>query len=289
MVFGLVMQALMAWLALTQCPEPPSAIVTGGVHVYEIAEGDSLTSVGARFGVEPQTLARDNGLRPDAWLRTGGRLTVDTRHVVPSAIADGIVLNVAQRMLFVLVGGELVRAFPVAVGKPGWPTPVGRFEILVKEFDPVWDVPISIQREMAREGRPVYTTVPAGRDNPLGNRWLALSAPGVGIHGTNEPSSIYRFTTHGCIRLHPDDILELFDLVDEGTVVEITYQPVLLAFDAEGTLFIEVHPDPYGLSGTPEARLRDLLRSARLEDLADSRGVREAIRERAGRAVVISP
>jgi L,D-transpeptidase ErfK/SrfK len=248
-----------------------------------------LTSVAARFGVEPRTLARDNSLRPEARLRTGDRLIVDDRHVAPPAIPDGVVLNVAQRMLFVFVDGELVRAFPAAVGKPDWATPVGRFSVLIKEIEPVWDVPVSIQQEMAREGRPVLTTVPPGPDNPLGNRWLALSASGVGIYGTNQPSSIYRFTAHGCIRLHPDDMLELFDLVDVGAVVEITYQPVMLARYGDGTVFLEVHPDPYRLSGRPEAQVRDLLRTVGLEHLAGSPAVRQAIQERAGRAVLISP
>jgi L,D-transpeptidase ErfK/SrfK len=289
MAFGLVMQALVAGLALTQGPDWPPATVTGGLYAYEVAEGDSLTSVGARFGVDPPTLARDNNIPADGRLRTGASLTVDSRHIAPSAIADGIVLNVAQRMLFVFVSGKLVRAFPVAVGKPDWPTPLGRFEILVKEIDPVWDVPISIQHEMTREGRSVSTKVPPGPDNPLGNRWLALSAPGVGIHGTNQPASIYRFTTHGCIRLHPDDILELFDLVDVGTVVNITYQPVLLARDGDGSLFLEVHPDAYGRSGRPEAHVRGLLTKAGLERLVDTPAVRQVVRQRTGRAVVISP
>jgi L,D-transpeptidase ErfK/SrfK len=165
---------------------------------------------------------------------------------------------------------------------------VGRFGVVLKEIDPVWDVPISIQQEMAREGRPVLTKVPPGPDNPLGNRWLALSAAGVGIHGTNQPSSIYRFSTHGCIRLHPDDMLDLFNLVDVGTVVEIIYQPVLLAQDDDGTVFLEVHPDPYRKSGGLEAQVRDRLRTAGLERLADSPGVRQAITQQAARAVVIS-
>jgi L,D-transpeptidase ErfK/SrfK len=213
---------------------------------------------------------------------------VDDRHVAPPAIPAGLVLNVAQRMLFVFVDGELVRAFPAAVGKPDWPTPLGRFSVLTREIDPVWDVPVSIQKEMIREGQPVLTTVPPGPDNPLGNRWLALSAPGVGIHGTNQPSSIYRFTTHGCIRLHPDDMVELFDLVDVGSVVEITYQPVMLARDGDATVFLEVHRDLYRQSATPEVQVRDLLRTTGLEYLADSPAVHRAIRERAGRAVVIS-
>ena len=289
MVFDLVLHALMAWLAFTLCPDPQSAAVTGSVRAHEIVEGDTLTSVGARFGVEPWVLARDNGLAAKARLRTGDRLIVDFRHIAPSAIADGIVLNVAQRMLFVFENGEPVRAFPVAVGMPGWPTPRGRFGVLGKEIDPVWDVPVSIQQEMARKGEPIFTTVAPGPENPLGNRWLALSARNVGIHGTNQPSSIYRFTTHGCIRLHPDDMLELFDLVDVGASVEITYQPFMLARYGDGTVFLEIHPDPYRQDGSPEAQVRKLLRAAGLEDLANSPAVRQAIAERVGRAVVISP
>jgi L,D-transpeptidase ErfK/SrfK len=289
MVFGLVMHALIAWLAFTLCPDPQTASITGSVRAYEVADGDTLTSVAARFGVEPRILASDNGLGANVRLRTGDTLIVDDRHVVPPAIPEGIVLNVAQRMLFVFVNHQAVRAFPVAVGSPSWPTPVGRFDVLVKEIDPVWDVPNSIQQEMAREGRPVLTKVPPGPDNPLGNRWLALSAAGVGIHGTNQPSSIYRFSTHGCIRLHPDDMLDLFNLVDVGAVVEIIYQPVLLAHYDDGTVFLEVHPDPYRHSGSLEAQVRDRLRTAGFERLADSPGGRQAIKERAARAVVISP
>jgi L,D-transpeptidase ErfK/SrfK len=288
-VYDLVRHALMAWLAFTLCSDPQSAAVTGSVRAHEIAEGETLTSVGARFGVEPWVLAKDNGLAANARLRTGDRLIVDSRHIAPSAIADGIVLNVAQRMLFVFENGEPVRAFPIAVGMPDWPTPRGRFAVLGKEIDPVWDVPVSIQQEMARKGKPILTTVPPGPGNPLGNRWLALSAQNVGIHGTNQPSSIYRFTTHGCIRLHPDDMLELFDLVDVGASVEITYQPFMLARYGDGTAFLEVHPDPYRQGGSPEAQVRNLLSAAELDYLADSPAVRQAIAERAGRAVAISP
>jgi hypothetical protein len=84
-------------------------------------------------------------------------------------------------------------------------------------------------------------------------------------------------------------MLELFDLVDVGAVVEITYQPVMLARYGDGTVFLEVHPDTYRLSGRPEAQVRDLLRTVGLEHLAGSPAVRQAIQERAGRAVLISP
>ena len=71
-----------------------------------------------------------------------------------------------------------------------------------------WIVPESIQEEMRREGKDVLTRVPPGPDNPLGRHWIGLSIGGIGIHGTIAPSSVYHFRSHGCIRLHPDDVEE---------------------------------------------------------------------------------
>jgi len=83
------------------------------------------------------------------------------------------------------------------------PTPTGSFSILTKEVDPTWDVPVSIRREMKREGKTPLVRVAPGPDNPLGDRWLGLSLPGVGIHGTNAPARIYtirRTAASACIR-----------------------------------------------------------------------------------------
>lgn len=127
-----------------------------------------------------------------------------------------------------------------------------------------------------------------GPDNPLGRHWLGLSLPGVGIHGTNQPTSIYRFTTHGCIRLHPDDAADLFDLVDVGTTVDIIYAPVLLAIEG-GDAVLEVHPDVYGRTGPLTEKAVELLREAGVEWLAGDPSVSRIISERAGRAVRVVP
>jgi L,D-transpeptidase ErfK/SrfK len=213
---------------------------------------------------------------------------VDNRHIAPDGFTAGIVLNVPQRMLFVFEDSAPIRAFPVAVGRADWRTPLGSFDVAVKELDPVWDVPISIQREMARSGRRVITKVNPGPDNPLGRHWLGLSLPAVGIHGTNQPTSIYRFTTHGCVRLHPDDAADLFDLVDVGTTVDIIYAPVLLAIEG-GETFLEVHPDVYGRTGSLTEKVIELLREVGVEWLAEDSSVSRIISERAGRAVQVVP
>lgn len=263
--------------------------VTGGVRTYEVAEGDTAGAIGARFGVEAATLMRDNGLYANAVLRAGDHLRVDNRHVAPLALADGVVLNVPQRMVFVLQDGVPLRAFPVAVGRSDWQTPLGSYAIASKETDPVWDVPVSIQQEMARQHKPVRTKVEPGPENPLGTHYMGLTVPAVGIHGTNQPRSIFRFTTHGCVRVHPDDMRELFGMVGVGTPVEIVYEPVLLGTDADGTVFLEVHRDPYRKGGASEERVAELLRSAGLEHLIDAPLVRRVFAEKAGRAVAIAP
>ncbi len=79
----------------------------------------------------------------------------------------------------------------MAVGRADWQTPLGDFTIVIKEEDPTWDVPLSIQQEMRRAGKRVVKSVPPGPANPLGRFWLGLSLDSVGIHGTIAPLSIY--------------------------------------------------------------------------------------------------
>jgi L,D-transpeptidase ErfK/SrfK len=168
----------------------------------------------------------------------------DTRHLAPQALADGLVLNVPQRMLFVMRAGDVAASYPVAVGTRDWPTFIGPFTIDVKETDPVWDVPPSIQEEQRRQGKPVLTRVLPGPANPLGKYWLGLSEPGYGIHGTNAPASIGKFATHGCIRLRSEDIEDLFSRVELGTPGVSVYEPVIVAVLGR-ELWLEAHRDTY--------------------------------------------
>jgi L,D-transpeptidase ErfK/SrfK len=132
-----------------------SRLMTGAVTPYTVQPGDSLISMGARFGVEASTLAEDNDIPTGAALRPGEVLLADSRHIVPAGLEEGILINIPQRMLFVARGNGVEGAFPVAVGRRDWPSPIGTFEVRAKEIDPTWDVPVSIQREMAQAGRTV--------------------------------------------------------------------------------------------------------------------------------------
>jgi hypothetical protein len=118
-----------------------------------------------------------------------------------------IVVSLADRKLALLVDGAIVRVFPVAVGAPVSPSPVGRFTIVNRLSEPTY-----------YGSRKV---IGPGPSNPLGTRWLGLDRKGYGIHGTDDPRSIGYARSHGCIRLRNEDVQELFSLLRVGDVVEL--------------------------------------------------------------------
>ena len=242
--------------------------IVGASFTYAVQKGDSLTSIGARFGVGINGLAASNEMSVNSILREGRSLLIDNRHIVPDGIRDGFVINIPQRMLFFFKQDEPVRAYPVSLGRPDWPTPTGTFSIVVKEENPVWDVPKSIQEEMRREGKVVEEHVPACPENPLGKHWLGLSIPGYGIHGTIAPASIYQFQTHGCIRLNGDDIAAIFPDVREGAAGRIVYQRLMVAQIGERIL-LEVHRDVYRKEPDAWAILDTIVKAHNLAPLLD--------------------
>jgi len=118
-----------------------------------------------------------------------------------------IVVSIPDRKLAVMEADRVVKVFEAAVGAPCSPSPTGSFKIVDRIPNPTWYT----------KGR----IVPPGKSNPLGTRWLGLSKKGYGIHGTNQPASIGRDASHGCIRLRIKDIEELFDMVSVGDDVEL--------------------------------------------------------------------
>jgi L,D-transpeptidase ErfK/SrfK len=194
---------------------------------------------------------------------------VDNLHIVPEWRAEGIVVNLPQRMLFFFRRGALVAAFPVGLGRPDWPTPTGDFQVADLQTNKEWLVPPSIQEEMRREGKAVVSRVAPGPHNPLGRHWIGLTAAGYGIHGTSAPASIYGFPSHGCIRAHPDDIAALAGMTRVGTDVVVRYRTTLLAEMPDGRIFLEVNRDSYHRGIDPLAELRKLARDYRLEQRID--------------------
>ena len=134
--------------------------------------------------------------------------------VTRSSFGATIVIDRGANRLSLYRGMRLWRIFGVATGQRAYPTPLGRFEIVVKWRDPWWYPPASPWAEGEKP-------IPPGPGNPLGTRWMGISAPGVGIHGTPDSASIGYSASHGCIRMRIPDAEWLFNQVGIGTTVFI--------------------------------------------------------------------
>jgi L,D-transpeptidase ErfK/SrfK len=253
-------------------PLPPiSHRIAGGQFDFIAWDSNSFTKIGSRFGESPKVLASENGKQVTDRVNAGDTIHIDNRHIVPIEEADLIEVNLPQRMLFHFEGGRLSGAYPVAIGQPArqWRTPTGAFKVIQLREDPTWRVPASIQREEEEAGKDVEDEIEPGPDNPLGKYWIGLSFPIIGIHGTNHPVSVYSYRTHGCVRLHPDDIEALFNDVDLNDRGVITYYPVMLARRDDGRIFLESDRDIYRKGGAGIDAVKALARANGIDTLMD--------------------
>lgn len=208
---------------------------------------DTLIDLAAAHGVGYRAIRRANpGVDP--WLPGEGTpVRIPRRHLLPDAPREGIVLNLPEMRLyhFAPVPGEpdklQVSTYPVGIGRQDWNTPLGKSRIEQRLEEPAWYPPESLRREAASRGEPLAAEIPPGPDNPLGDYALLLDISGYLIHGTNRPYGIGMRVSHGCVRLHPEDMARLFPRVQQGTPVRIIDQPYKAGVH-DGVLYVEVHP-----------------------------------------------
>lgn len=136
------------------------------------------------------------------------------RPVLPEVNSHAVrlVLKLRERQVYVYQDNELKTSYPVAVGKPGWETPTGNFQVIQMVQNPGWTNPFTGE------------VVSPGPESPLGARWIAFWTDGtdyVGFHGTPNQDSVGRAASHGCVRMFNQHVRELYELVDLGTVVEV--------------------------------------------------------------------
>ncbi len=208
----------------------------------------------------------------DTWLPGDGtEVKLPTQFILPNAPRSGLVINLAEyRMYFYFEvdGEQLIRTFPISIGRMDWDTPLGRAAIVKKAKNPSWYPPQSIRDEWAADGRELATQVPPGPDNPLGDYALRLSIPGYLIHGTNRPAGVGMRVTHGCIRMFPEDIEWLFPQVPVNTPVRIVNQPIKLGWSAQGDLYLEVHPPLEEAGASEEGADGEIVARARADAMA---------------------
>jgi L,D-transpeptidase ErfK/SrfK len=219
--------------------------VVGYVQKTVVGKEDTLPDIARRFDVGYEEILLANpGV--DAWLPGVGReVVVPTQFVLPAAPHEGVVVDVAAMRIFYYPPhkkGEqpVVYTHPIGIGRVGWRTPEGTAKIVSRTKDPVWVVPKSVRDEHAENGEKLPATVPAGPDNPLGQYMFRLSWPSYLIHGTNKPYGVGMRSSHGCMRLYPEDIAVFFDLIPIGTKVTVVNQPYLFG-RREGTLYFQAY------------------------------------------------
>jgi lipoprotein-anchoring transpeptidase ErfK/SrfK len=144
------------------------------------------------------------------------RLPFETQRpkVATAKLDEAVVIMRGTNRLLFFDDAKLVRWFGVATGLAAYPTPLGDYEIVNMQRNPWWYPPPS---DWAADSDPV----PPGPGNPLGTRWMGISAPYVGIHGTPDAASIGYSASHGCIRMRIPDAEWLFRRVKVGTPVFI--------------------------------------------------------------------
>jgi L,D-transpeptidase ErfK/SrfK len=226
----------------------PEAVLFGREELVVTVFEDTLYEIARRYSLGSEEVVRVNpGIDP--WLPGAGRsVVIPGQRVLPSGPREGIVVNLPEHRLYFYpraVAGKprVVYTYPISIGKMDWRTPLGKTKVVNKRERPTWTPPESVRKEHIANGEPpLPAVVPAGPDNPLGMYAMRLGLNGSYlIHGTNNPIAVGMAVTHGCIRMYPEDIEELFPMVAVGTPVYLVNEPVKVAW-VDGQLFLEVHP-----------------------------------------------
>lgn len=172
---------------------------SGGYYqTYKLKRGDSYGKLASRYGVSQKWLMRANQGKP----------LIEGKEIRVPKLKYEIVVDKDERMLLWKRGPEVIKAYPVAIGRKGMDTPAGDFKVTTKVAHPVW--------YHAKKQIP-----PDSPENLLGTRWLGLNQKGYGIHGTRNPETIREAASHGCVRMFNRDVEELFEWIPVGTRVSI--------------------------------------------------------------------
>jgi len=261
--------------------------IIGDPKSYTFARGDTLYDVARHLGLGINEV-KDAYPALDDWVPPEGEsVAFPTFWVLPDSDLQGIVVNVPEMRLYYFPpttkgAPRSVITYPVGLGRDEWRTPTGKFKVVDKTVDPTWVIPDSIREEHIVQRGDSRKLIPGGDpDNPLGHYRMRLSLPLYGIHGTNIPWGVGMEVSHGCIRLYPEDIEKLFEIVPLGSPGELVYEPVKIG-TRNGEIYVEVHQDIYDTGLDYTAAARELLRDKGWENFVDWGPLGEALAKKSG-------
>lgn len=261
--------------------------VIGKITYHKVKENESLIEIARNYGIGYNEIVDSNPSLDPFLPGTDKIATIPLLWVLPNSdVNEGIVINLSEMRLFYFSGHrrhKLVYTFPIGIGDEGTNTPTGNFKIVQKIVKPNWHVPASIRKERPE----LPAIVPPGPENPLGNYALRLSNMSYLIHGTNKPFAVGRRVTRGCIRLYPEDIHKLFNIVPIGTKVQIVRQPVKLGVK-DGRVYIEVHREGAANKINYLNEAITILRKNNLLKLINTKKLYKAIKDASGIPVDIT-
>lgn len=269
----------------------------GDTQVYKAKYEDTFVHLARDYNLGYNEMRAANP-DVDPWLPgEGTELILPLRHILPDAPKEGVVINLPEMRLYAFVNGENPPStFPIGVGREGLLTPTGSTTVVRKVVGPVWRPTPRMLKE-----HPEFKTeyLPGDPENPMGTHALYLGWPTYGIHGTNRPFGIGRRVSSGCIRMYPESITQLYDMIPVGTKVTVVNQPIKLAW-IDDKLYLEAHPDIDQATQMEETGhvndekltdndMREILKVAGPhKDYLHWAAIRKAIRERNGYPVVIA-
>lgn len=219
--------------------------VLGVMQLTTTTKEDTLPDIARRFNIGYEEIVRANpGVDP--WLPGEGKtVVVPTQFILPDAPREGLVINIPAMRLYYFPprkSGEkqLVYTHPIGIGRVGWATPQGTAKIVRRQKDPTWRPPISVIKEHRENGEELARVIGPGPDNPLGRHAFYLSWPSYLIHGTNKPYGVGLRSSHGCLRLYPEDIAAMFEMMPVGTKVHVVNQPFVFGWH-QGQLYLQAY------------------------------------------------
>ena len=222
--------------------------VVGEIRYVRSRSDETLIDIAREFDLGYDQIVKANP-SINRWLPDdGAEVVLPQLYILPGATRRGLVLNISELRLYYYPppkkgAPQEVFTYPVSIGRMDWRTPLGATKVVAKERDPAWRPPRSIREEHARDGDPLPEVIPGGSpENPLGRFALRLGLPTYLIHGVDERKSfgIGMRVTHGCVRMYPEDIAQLFELIPVHTPVMIVDEPIKIG-RINNRIFLSVH------------------------------------------------
>jgi L,D-transpeptidase ErfK/SrfK len=261
--------------------DPSAMTVVGQLQHHVIRKGEDLLGLARHYGLGYNAIGAMHRDWDPFILPAGTDIVIPTLWILPYPHGHQIIVNTGAMRLYYFINSNQVYTFPIGMGVLDFKTPAGNFSVVGKKVNPTWHIPKTLQ---AKYG---MSEMPPGPDNPLGEYKLTLSWGDYGIHGTAMPYGVGRMVSHGCTRMYPEHIKQLFPMVPVGTSVEYIYEPALVGFK-NGRIYLSVSEDYYFKIRSMIFHVLSLLESRGVANQVNTERVMQTVEEHTGMPIDVT-